>query len=116
MIAGSESYVFVLQHRHERFDLMPYSIARTWREDKGLDIAIYSMYDAVELLKKDVIVEHPQIKEAVDALLAAGVPIYACGFCSRACQLVADDYNPGVQVGNRHVFHSLMTERRPVYW
>jgi len=74
------------------------------------------MYDAVELLKKEVIAEHPEIKEAVDALLAGGVPIYACGFCTRACQLAADDYYPGVQVGNRHIFHSLMTERRSVYY
>ena len=49
---------------------MAYSIARTWREDKGLDIAIYAMYDAVELLKKETIVKYPEIKEAVDALLA----------------------------------------------
>jgi predicted peroxiredoxin len=100
--AGSERYVFVIQHRHERFDLMPFSIARTWREDKGLDIAIYSMYDAVELLKKDVIIEHPDIRDALDALLANGVPVYA--------------YYPGVQVGNRHIFHSLMTERQSVNW
>jgi intracellular sulfur oxidation DsrE/DsrF family protein len=113
---GGDMYVFVLQHRQERFDLMAYSIARTWREDKGLDIAIYAMYDAVELLKKAVIAEHPEIREAVDALLADGVPIYACGFCTRACQLAADDYYPGVQVGNRHIFHSLMTERRSVYY
>ena len=116
MTAGSERYVFVVQHRNERFDLMPFSIARTWREDKGLDIAIYSMYDAVELLKKDAINEHPDIRDVLDALLADGVPVYACGFCSRACQLTVDDYYPGVQVGNRHIFHSLMTERQSVYW
>jgi len=113
---GGDMYVFVLQHRQERFDPMAYSIARTWREDKGLDIAIYAMYDAVELLKKAVIAERPEIREAVDALLADGVPIYACGFCTRACQLAVDDYYPGVQVGNRHIFHSLMTERRAVYY
>jgi predicted peroxiredoxin len=81
-----------------------------------LDVAIYAMYDAVELLKKEVIAEHPEVREAVDALLAGGVPIYACGFCTRACQLAADDYYPGVQVGNRHIFYSLMTERRSVYY
>ena len=116
MTAGSERYVFVVQHRNERFDLMPFSIARTWREDKGLDIAIYSMYDAVELLKKDAINEHPDIRDVLDVLLADGVPVYACGFCARACQLTVDDYYPGVQVGNRNIFHSLMTERQTVYW
>lgn len=116
MTAGSESYVFVLQHRQERFDPMPYSIARTWREDKGLDVAIYAMYDAVELLKKDVVAEQPSIKETIDVLLADGVPIYACGFCSRACSLAVDDYYPGVQVGNRHIFYALMSERRSVYF
>ncbi len=116
MTTGGDMYVFVLQHRQERFDAMAYSIARTWREDKGIDIAIYAMYDAVELLKKEVISEHPEVREAVDALLASGVPIYACGFCTRACQLAADDYYPGVQVGNRHIFYSLMTERRSVYY
>lgn len=116
MTDGGDRYVFVLQHRQERFDAMAYSIARTWREDKGLDLAIYAMYDAVELLKKEVIAEHPDVKEAVDALLADGVPIYVCGFCTRACQLTADDYYSGVQLGNRHIFHSLMTERRSVYY
>lgn len=95
---------------------MPFSIARTWREDKGLDVALYVMYDAVELLKKDTIIKHPDIRETVDALLADGASMYACGFCSRACQLTTDDYYPGVEVGNRHVFHALMTERTPVYW
>jgi predicted peroxiredoxin len=114
--AGSEGFVFVLQHRDKRFDLMPFSIARTWREEKGLDIALYAMYDAVELLKKDTIVEYPEIREALDALLADGVAVYACGFCSRACQLAADDYYPGVQLGNRQIFHNLMMERRSLYY
>ena len=116
MTADSGRYVFVVQHRHDRFDLMPFSIARTWREDKGLDIALYLMYDAVELLQKDTILKYPDIREAVDALLGSGVPVYACGFCSRACQLAIDDYYTGVEVGNRHVFHALMTERTPLYW
>ena len=116
MTAGSEGFVFVLQHRHERFDLMPFSIARTWREEMGLDVALYAMYDAVELLKKDTIVQYPEIREAVDALLADGVPVYACGFCSRACQLAADDYYPGVQLGNRRIFHKLMVERQSLYY
>ena len=59
MTTGGDMYVFVLQHRQERFDAMAYSIARTWREDKGIDIAIYAMYDAVELLKKEVISRAP---------------------------------------------------------
>lgn len=25
-------------------------------------------------------------------------------------------YYPGVEVANRHIFHSLMTERRAFYW
>jgi intracellular sulfur oxidation DsrE/DsrF family protein len=114
--AGSDGYVFVLQHRQERFDLLPFTIARTWREDKGTDLAIYATYDAVESLKNDFVIGNPDIREAVDALLADGVPVYACGFCSRACQLSAADYYPGVQVGNRHIFYALMTERQPVYW
>ena len=66
MTAESEGYVFVLQDRHDRFDLMPFSIARTWREEMGLDVAMYATYDAVELLKKDTLVEYPAIREAVD--------------------------------------------------
>jgi hypothetical protein len=42
--------------------------------------------------------------------------VYACGFCSRACELAADDFYPGVRIGNRHIFHTLMTERQPLYW
>jgi predicted peroxiredoxin len=114
--AGSERFVFVLQHRQERFDAMPFSIARTWRQDMDLDVALYVMYDAVELLKQDTLITYPDIQEAVDALLADGVPVYACGFCSRACELAADDFYPGVRIGNRHIFHTLMTERQPLYW
>ena len=40
--------LFVLQHHHEQFDLMPFSIARTWIDDKGVDLALYLMYDAVQ--------------------------------------------------------------------
>lgn len=116
MTAGNDRYVFVLQHRDELFDAMAFSIARTWREDKGADLVLYAMYGAVELLKKDTLVKYPDIREMLDALLADGVSVYACGFCSRACELTSDDYYQGVQVGNRHVFYTLMTERQPVYW
>ncbi len=78
--------LFVLQHHHEQFDLMPFSIARTWIDDKGVDLALYLMYDAVQLVRKEVIEQHPDIQAAVDYLLSRGVPIYTCGFCSRACQ------------------------------
>lgn len=116
MSTPDQDYVFVIQHVNERFDTMPYSIARTWREDQGAEIAIYAMYDAVELLKADTVAERDDLREVLDALLAAGVSIYACGFCSRACQLSQESYYPGVEVANRHIFHSLMTERRAFYW
>ena len=106
--------VFVLQHQNEQFDLMPFSIARTWIEDKGVDVALYLMYEAVKLVRKEVIEQRPDIREAVDYLLSKGVPIYACGFCSRACQLNVDSYYPGIVVGNRHIFYSLMMERTVV--
>lgn len=108
--------LFVLQHSDERFDLMPFSIARTWVEDKGVDLALYLMYDAVELVRKDTLARRPDLREAVDALLARGAPIYTCGFCTRACQLNADSYYPGVVVANRHIYFALMMERRTVYY
>ncbi len=108
--------LFVLQHRNEQFDLMPFSIARTWLDDKGVDLALYLMYDAVQLVRKEVIEQHPDIKEAVDYLLSRGVPIYTCGFCSRACQLNSDSYYPGIVMANRHIYYALMMERRVVYY
>lgn len=111
-----ERYVFVVQHSHERFDPMPFSIAKTWSEDKGLDITLYLMYDAVELLKDDYVNSHQDIRDLLDSLLDSGVPVYACGFCSRACSLAVDDYYPGVQLANRHIFYDLMTECQPINW
>jgi predicted peroxiredoxin len=116
MSDGSGKYVFVLQHHNPQFDLMPFSIGRTWLDDKGLDLAFYLMYDAVQLMHKDTIETLPDIKEAVDYLLSKGVPIYVCGFCSRACSLSAPQLYPGIGMGNRHVFYSLMTERQVVYY
>jgi len=112
----SNKFLFVVQHSDPKFDFMPFSIARTWVDDKGMDLAIYLMYDAVELVRKDKIDERPEIKEAVDYLFSKGVPIYTCGFCSRACELNADKYYPGIVLANRHIFFSLMTERRSVYY
>ena len=109
-------YLFVIQHQNEQFDLMAYSIARTWVDDKGLDLAIYVMYDAVQVVRKDKIVERPDIKEAIDYLLSKGVPIYTCGFCTRACELNQDKYYPGIVVANRHIYYSLFSERVAVYY
>jgi hypothetical protein len=51
---------------------MPFSIARTWLDDKGVDLALYLMYDAVQVVRKEVIEQRPDIKEAVDYLLSRG--------------------------------------------
>lgn len=109
-------FLFVLQHRDIRFDSMPFSIALTWHADKGLDIALYLMYDAVQLVRRDVLEGQPDLKEAVDDLLHRGVPIYVCGFCTRACALTADHYYPGIAVANRYTFYTLVMERRVVYY
>ena len=108
--------LFVLQNHDEQFALMPFSIARTWIDDKGVDLALYLMYDAVQIVRKEVIEQRPDIKEAVDYLLSQGVPIYTCGFCSRACQLNSDSYYPGIVIANRHIYYSLMMERKVVYY
>ncbi len=116
MSDGDNKALFVVQHNDPQFNLMPFSIAKTWVDDKGVDLAIYLMYDAVNLVRKDQIEERPDIKDAVDYLLGKGVPIYTCGFCSRACELNQDKYYPGIVVANRHIYYSLMTERRVVYY
>ena len=93
-MSTDKKYLFVIQNQNERYDLMPYTIARTWLDDKGLDIAIYLMYDAVQVVRKDRISEYPVIQEVIDYLLSKGVPIYTCGFCTRACELNQDKYYP----------------------
>lgn len=110
-MAERQKYLFVLQHNDERYDLMPFSIAKTWLDDKGLDIAIYLMYDAVQIAKKETIEARPDIKQAVDYLLSKGVPIFVCGFCTRACELNHESYYEGIPVANRHIYYSLMQER-----
>ncbi len=114
MSDNQQKYMFVLQHHQPRYDSMPFSIARTWVDDKGADIAIYLMYDAVEIARKEEVESNPDIKEMIDYLLAKGVQIYTCGFCTRACQLNANSLYPGITVANRHLYYSLMTERRVV--
>jgi len=109
-------YVFVLQHHNPQFDPMPFSIARTWLDEKGLDLAFYLMYDSIQLMRREALEQNPEIKDAVDYFLSKGVPIYVCGFCSRACSLTLQHLYPGVAIGNRNIFFSLMTERQPVYY
>lgn len=115
-MSEKKKYLFVLQHHNEKYDFMPFSIARTWFDDKDADIVFYLMYDAVQLVRKDRIGERPDIKDAVDYLLSQSVPIYTCGFCSRACELDQDKYYDGIEVANRHVYYALMTERQVVYY
>lgn len=111
-----KKFLFVVQHCDARFNLMPFSIARTWQNDQGLDVALYLMYDAVQLVCKDTLAGQPEIREVVADLLQRGVPIYVCGFCTRACQLGASQYYPGIAVANRHIFYTLTMERRVVYY
>jgi predicted peroxiredoxin len=109
-------WLMVLQTQNPKYDDMAFNIARTWLGDKGLDIALYLMFDCVQLVRKDNIENTPDIKEAVDYLLSKGVPIYVCGFCTRACEISPDLYYPGVQVANRHIYYALMTERKVAYY
>jgi predicted peroxiredoxin len=109
-------YLFVIQHQDEHFDLMPYSIARSWVDDKDCDVAIYLMYNAVQVVCKDKIDQRPDIKEMIDYLLSKGVSIYTCGFCTRACELNQEKYYSGIVVANRNIYYSLFSERRAVYY
>lgn len=109
-------FLMVLQTQNPKYDGMAFNIARTWLDDKGLDIALYLMFDCVQLVRKDTIEQNPDIKDAVDYLLSRGVPIYVCGFCTRACEISPDLYYPGIQVANRHIYFSLMTERNVAYY
>ena len=59
---------------------------------------------------------YAEIKELVDFLLQKGVPIYVCGFCTRACELTANHYYPGIVVGNRKIYFSLVSQRRLLYY
>jgi predicted peroxiredoxin len=113
---NNSKVLFVLQNHNPQYDLMPFSIARTWLEEKGLDIAIYLMYDSVQIVRKETIEQAPEIKVAVDCLLSQGVPIYVCGFCTRVCELNSGSYYPGVVVANRNIYFSLMMERKVVYY
>lgn len=106
-------YLFVLQNNDDRYNLMPFSIARTWFDDKNLDIAFYLMYDAVKIAEKDYLEKTPEVKAAIEYLLGNNIPIYTCGFCTRVCT-VPESLYPGIQVANRHIYYSLMTERKTV--
>ena len=106
-------YLFVLQNNDDRYNPMPFSIARTWIEAHHLDIAFYLMYDAVRIADTEYVEQNPDIKENIDFLLSKNIPIYTCGFCTRVCGN-PEMFYPGIQVANRHIYYSLMTERRTV--
>jgi predicted peroxiredoxin len=109
-------YLFVLKNDDPKFIEMPFSIARTWVEDKELDLAVYFMFDAIEVAKKEYVENAPNIKVLVDYLLAQGVPMYTCGFCTRAYELSGDDLYPGIEVANRNIYYAVMIEREAVYY
>lgn len=111
-----QKFLFVLKTKNPKYDLMAFSIARTWIDDKSQDIALYLMFDSVQLVRKDTIEKTPDIKALVDYLLLKDVPIYVCGFCTRACEITNDQYYPGIEIANRHIYFSLMTERNVVYF
>lgn len=114
--AATGSHVFVIQQATPRFQLLPYSVALSWRQEYGTDLALYTMYESVELLRASSLARNDELRELVDGLVQAGVPIFTCGFCTRACELTADDYYPGVVVANRTILHDLLSSRTPLYW
>lgn len=114
-MANDPKYLFVIQNNDPRYSPMPFSIARTWHEDKHLDIAIYLMYDAVSIIEAQNLEQTPDIKVNIDYLLSKNIPIYTCGFCTRVCAN-PELFYPGIQVANRHIYYSLMTERQTVYY
>lgn len=116
MSKSQKQFLLVIKTKNPKFDLMGFSIARSWLDDQNADIAIYLKFDSVELLKKDNIENNPEIKAEVDYLLSRGVPIYVCGFCTRACKLSKDSYYPGIEVANRNIFYKLISERKAVYF
>jgi len=106
--------LFVLEHHNPQYDPLRFSTAQTWVDDRGVDVVMWLMYDSIQIVRKDAIEQTPEIKAMIDDLLGKGVPIYVCGFCTRSCGLSAGDYYPGVAVGNRNIYFSMVTERKVV--
>ena len=111
-----KQFVLVIKTKNPKFDMMGFMIARSWLDNQNADIAIYLKFDSVELMRKENIENTPELKAEVDYLLSKGVPIYVCGFCSRACDINKDSLYPGIELGNRNIFYSLMSERKAVYF
>jgi predicted peroxiredoxin len=109
-------FLLVLEHHNSQFDELPFSTARSWVEDSGVDVAMWLLYDSIHIVRREEIEKTPVIKELVDFLLQKGVPIYVCGFCTRACELTANNYYPGIVVGNRKIYFSLVSQRKVLYY
>jgi sulfur relay (sulfurtransferase) complex TusBCD TusD component (DsrE family) len=112
----AEKYFFVIQHRHDNYDFMPFSIAKTWFDSNQADIAIYLMYDAVQIATQEYLANRPDIKEIIDYLTANKIAVYACGFCTRVNRINPDNFDLAIQVANRHIYYSLMVERKVLYY
>lgn len=80
----------------------------------GHSVKIFLLGEAVGLMRKSeaeavVPVGWPPLIDTLKELTAAGVPIYACGACSRARDVTeADLANFGAQFGSPPIFVSLV--------
>lgn len=82
--------------------------------EAGHDVQIFLLGEAVSLLRapvaKSVVpVGWPPLSEALDKVAAKGIPVYACGACSRARGVTeADLAASGARLGNPTIFVSLV--------
>lgn len=82
--------------------------------EAGHEVQIFLLGEAVNLMRKSVAeavvpVGWPKIAESLDKVAAKGIPIYACGACSRARGVTQEDLNNySAKFGNPTIFVSLV--------
>ncbi len=86
--------------------LMALQMAQMMAEDR--DVLVYLDIHGIEVVlaeAEDLSSSHfPSSQTQIAALLAAGVPIYACPGCLKAAGRTAEDLVPGVQVADKEAF------------
>ncbi len=86
---------------------------------KGLDVAVFLFHDAVTLARKDsyplvMPIGPPPLKESMDFLVQAGVPIYVCKPCYEYRGLSEQDLVETAELKGMDLFVELSKERQVI--
>ena len=70
----NSKFLMVLEHHNPQFDELPFSTARSWVEDGGVDVAMWLLYDSIHIVRREEIEEDSRDQGAGRFPAAEGGP------------------------------------------